>query len=412
MIKVLYSFQGILIAHVFFNVPVVLQIVGSSWDKISQKYSNAARMLGCSSFVSFWKIDLPLLLPAISSAFILIFILCINSFVIVWVLGGNKNQIIETLVYELATIHLDYQAILPLIWFQIILGILITGIFYRCQVHLVAQEPTSNKSIFTYWKQNKILGTLAIGWLLLVLISVLGPLFSLVLDSFKDNSGLTIKWWSYFFKQGWRTIIPIFWRSFQIALGSAGLSFLLLLLVIPFFYSFPKKRKMLEIIFLLPLCISSIVLGLGWFLFYQDYLIQFSFPLILYLIFIHAIIFFPYWLRLFLPSLELLPKSWFQVKKIHNCHWLKFGVLVLIPWFKEPFLKIFCLIMALSFGELNILLMISDYETKTITTEIFSAISAYRFSYASLIGVLFILFFSLLAYFIKIITTNHNLQKQ
>ena len=130
-LKVLYSLKGIIIAHVFFNLPVVLQIVGSTWSRISQKYNKAARLLGCSELKSFWRIDLPLLLPSISSAFILIFILCMNSFAIVWVLGGGKQPIIETLIYELARIHLDYESVLGLVGLQIFLGLAVVGIFYR-----------------------------------------------------------------------------------------------------------------------------------------------------------------------------------------------------------------------------------------------------------------------------------------
>ena len=407
-LKIIYSFKGILIAHLFFNLPVVLQLVGSSWQRISQKYHKAARLMGCNNLSSFWKIDLPLLLPAISSAFILVFLLCMNSFAIVWILGGGKNFIIETLIYQQTKIHLDYQNILGLVWLQIIFGVLISSIFCRYQLAPIAQEPIATISLYRYFLKNKFFGFCIIGWLFLIILSVVAPLLSLLIDSFKDADNFSLKWWIYFFNTGWKTLLPILIRSFIIAFFSAACSLLLLLLVLPIFYAYPKKKKLLEILFLTPLSISSIVLGLGWFLFYQEFLAKSNFELLLYLICIHTILFFPYWLKLFLPTLTLIPKSWFATQKLYGYNFLLFNVKVILPWVSKPFYQVFFLIMALSFGELNILIMIADYELKTMTTEIFAAISAYRFSYASLIGVIFLLFFLLQLQLVYFLTKNNN----
>ncbi len=407
-LRVLYSLKGIIIAHVFFNLPVVLQIVGSTWSRISQKYNKAARLLGCSELKSLYRIDLPILLPAISSAFILIFILCMNSFAIVWVLGGGKNPIIETLIYELARIHLDYEAVLGLVGLQIFLGLVVVGIFYRHSSTKIIAEPFAGQSFVSFFQKNKIKGSLIVFFFCFVAFVVLGPLVSLVIDSFRVADGFSLQWWIFFFQKGWQTLLPVFWTSLQIALGSACLSFVLLLLVAPVFYKYPSKRKWLELLFLTPLSISSITLGLGWFLFYQDFAYQYfwaekKIALVFYAICIHSIIFFPYWLRLLLPSLELIPKNWFMLKRLHAYPPFLFAWKVLLPWIKKPFCRTFLLVLALSFGELNILLLIADTDFKTLTTEIFSAIAAYRFSYASLIGVLFMFFFFVLGFLIHLL---------
>ena len=212
------------IAHVFFNLPVVLQIVGSTWSRISQKYNKAARLLGCSELKSFWRIDLPLLLPAISSAFILIFILCMNSFAIVWILGGGKQPIIETLIYELARIHLDYESVLGLVGLQIFLGLAVVGIFYRHSSARIIAEPFQGKPFKKFLQKKPLKGSLLLLFFSLIAISVLGPLISLVIDSFRVAGGFSLHWWTFFFQKGWQTILPVYCGlALQIALGSATL---------------------------------------------------------------------------------------------------------------------------------------------------------------------------------------------
>ena len=106
----LYSLSGILIAHVFYNFPIAMKIIGDQWERISEQYLQAARSLGAGSIKRFFGITFPLLLPSIGSAFVLIFILCMNSFAIILVLGGGiRYTTIEVLIYQLARIELDFS---------------------------------------------------------------------------------------------------------------------------------------------------------------------------------------------------------------------------------------------------------------------------------------------------------------
>jgi thiamine transport system permease protein len=69
----LYSLSGILIAHVFYNFPLAMKIIADQWENISLKYFQTAHSLGAGNTKCFFTITLPLLLPSISSSFILIF---------------------------------------------------------------------------------------------------------------------------------------------------------------------------------------------------------------------------------------------------------------------------------------------------------------------------------------------------
>ncbi len=66
-VQFLYSLSGILIAHVFYNFPIAMKIIGDQWERISQQYLQAARSLGAGTTKRFLWITLPLLLPSTGS---------------------------------------------------------------------------------------------------------------------------------------------------------------------------------------------------------------------------------------------------------------------------------------------------------------------------------------------------------
>ncbi len=109
-IQFLYSLNGILLGHVFYNFPLAMRLIGDQWERISAKYALAARMLGHSTPHNFFRVTLPLILPSVLGAFALIFLLCLNSFAIILVLGGGvRHTTIEVLIYQLARIDLDFS---------------------------------------------------------------------------------------------------------------------------------------------------------------------------------------------------------------------------------------------------------------------------------------------------------------
>src|SRR5690606_19638773 len=69
-----------LAAHVFFNVAVVVRIVGGFWANLDPRREDAARVLGASRFAAFRTVTLPLLAPALIAAASIIFLFTFTSF--------------------------------------------------------------------------------------------------------------------------------------------------------------------------------------------------------------------------------------------------------------------------------------------------------------------------------------------
>jgi thiamine transport system permease protein len=99
-LKLIYSFAGIIVAHLFYNYALALRIIGDGWGRIGDGYANIAQSLGDSRRWTFLRVTLRLLLPSILSAFALIFIYCFMSFGIVLVFGGIRYATLEVRIYQ------------------------------------------------------------------------------------------------------------------------------------------------------------------------------------------------------------------------------------------------------------------------------------------------------------------------
>jgi thiamine transport system permease protein len=113
-LSVLYSLKGIVLAHAFYNFPVVARIVSAAWERVPGEYAEAARTLGASPAAVFRDVTLPALLPSLLSSACLVFLFCMLSFPVVLVLGGGpKVATIEVEIYRSARITLDTNATPP-----------------------------------------------------------------------------------------------------------------------------------------------------------------------------------------------------------------------------------------------------------------------------------------------------------
>lgn len=142
------SIAAILLAHVFFNVSVIVRTVSTVWARLDRAPIEAARTLGASPFAAFRRVTLPLLTPSIAAASSIVFLLCFTSFGVVLLLGGLRYRTIEVEIYQRVTTFLDLPAAGALALLQLVgiggLMALYAGIQERRsrRLHLVSESRT------------------------------------------------------------------------------------------------------------------------------------------------------------------------------------------------------------------------------------------------------------------------------
>ena len=94
---------AILVAHVLFNLAVVVRTVGAVWDHLPPDLEAAAATLGASPWRAFREVTLPLLRPAILAAASIVFVFTFTSFGVIRVLGDVGTSTIEVEIWRRAT---------------------------------------------------------------------------------------------------------------------------------------------------------------------------------------------------------------------------------------------------------------------------------------------------------------------
>jgi thiamine transport system permease protein len=127
----LYGLGGIVLAHVFFNLPLATRLLFSALQAAPPENHRLAAQLGFAPRDVFRHIDWPVLQPALPRVAALVFLLCASSFVIVLVLGGVEATTLEVAIYQSLRMDFDVSRALALSLIQIILSA--TLVFFAAQ---------------------------------------------------------------------------------------------------------------------------------------------------------------------------------------------------------------------------------------------------------------------------------------
>ncbi|MBM3594761.1 MAG: molybdate ABC transporter permease subunit [Alphaproteobacteria bacterium] len=87
--QLVFTFEGLLIASVIFNLPFAIQPAQRGFEAVGQDLRDAARCCGMSPLRSLWKVELPLAWPGVMTAMVLTFAHTLGEFGIVLMVGGS-----------------------------------------------------------------------------------------------------------------------------------------------------------------------------------------------------------------------------------------------------------------------------------------------------------------------------------
>jgi len=267
-----YTLGAILTAHVFYNYSLVLRIVGTFWANLDPHLADAARMLGANRWRAFRAVTLPLLLPAIGAASVLVFIFCFTSFGVVLILGGPKFATLEVEIYRQAAQFLNLSLAGFLSAVQIALMLLMLLVYVRLQARVSVPVSLTSRGVTQKHPQA------GREWLVLAcaiapITALLLPLVALVERSLNLNGMPSIDFYSQLFQNTRSSVfyvppIEAVRNSVGFALATVALSVVLGLMVAAVLASrdvpFKPILRLFDSVFMLPLGTSAVTLGLGF----------------------------------------------------------------------------------------------------------------------------------------------------
>lgn len=119
----LYGLNGILLAHVFLNLPFAIRVFTFQWQGIPDTAWKMAAQFRLSAWQRFRSLEWPALRGVAPATFGFIFLLCFNSFAVVLALGGGpRATTIEVAIFQALKYHFNPSEALVLAATQLIVA--------------------------------------------------------------------------------------------------------------------------------------------------------------------------------------------------------------------------------------------------------------------------------------------------
>jgi thiamine transport system permease protein len=277
-LSILYSFPAIILAHTFYNFPIIMSLVSSYWEHMDGNCETASYTLGATKAKTFFSITLPRLLPAIISAASLVFLFCFNSFAIILVLGGGpRYTTMEVEIYRQARMLGQTGSAAALSLFSILVTSILLLWYNRTQKRLALSETYRNSNRLIEKKPATLPGKLlALFYTIVSSLFILGPIASVVVRSFMASSSrsgaetFSLKWYRQLLSLERAT--GHMNSALQALSNSLVIAALVALCTVPLALTLcvairkKEKGSLLELLGMMPMTVSSVIIGLGYYL--------------------------------------------------------------------------------------------------------------------------------------------------
>jgi thiamine transport system permease protein len=365
-----------LMAHVFYNYAVVLRLVGGFWSRLPNHLNDAARMLGASGTVIFFRVTLPLLAPAIMAAALLVFVFCFTSFGVVLILGGPGLATVEVEIYRQAVhlYNLPMAAALSLV--QILFTFGLMAIYTRLEKKSAISfipEAAGRCAVFVRSRGDRLLTAL----FFLFTIFLLGaPLLALFTSSILTENGPGLTYYLALFKDTSQSILYV--SPARAMLNSLGYAFAATLLALTLgwlstaFLADPKNRfaGFFDPLFMLPLSTSAVTLGFGFIIALDEPPLNLRTSWVLPVI-AHGLVAMPFVIRSLLPTWRSIPQRLREAAAMLGASPAKVWCAVDWPILSRALMVGAVFAFAISMGEFGATVFIARPQTPTLPLAIF-----------------------------------------
>lgn len=374
----IYGLSGILLAHVFFNMPLAARLLLAGLERLPPEYWRIAASLGMTRGAIFRFIEWPLLrglLPGIAG---LIFMLCATSFTLVLTLGGGPGATtLEVAIYQALRFDFDPPKAVALASLQLAVTAALLALLTR--IPPPDDKATSEEKPIRRMDGDRLSARCSDG-VVLVLAGVFlaAPLIEILVAGLKSDLMKLL-------------LDPLVARALTTSLTIAVPAALLSLLLSWVFINaratldaLRRKTMLTRLLFRLigatsslVLLVPAIVLATGWFLSLRQFgnVAPFAGPVV---VAINAIMALPFTMRVLAPAMDV-----HRHRTARLCESLGvsgFAKWRLIDWpcLKRSLLMALSFAMALSLGDLGAVALFGANALTTLPWLLYSRMGSYR----------------------------------
>ena len=349
----IYGVHGVILAHVFFNLPLAVRLILQGWLSIPAERFRLAASLGAS----FWRLlEAPMLRRTCPGAFAVIFLICLGTFAVALTLGGGpRATTMELAIYQAFRFDFDLGKAATLALMQLALGLGAGFLALRLAppdgFGAGLDRPMANWAGVSM--RQRVVDALVIA---LAAAFLLAPLVSVAL---KGLPGLL-----HMPPEVWTATA----RSLVLALGATALTIGLALTLL---------SRAGEAVALLGISISGLVLGTGYFLLLQPFVRPAAAALPVTLV-VNALMALPFVLRIVRPGMEDARADYGRLAASLGLRGWALWRLVYLPRLRRPLGFAAGLTAALSMGDLGVITLFSDGERATLPLQVYRLMGSYQ----------------------------------
>ncbi len=371
----IYGLHGVVLAHVFFNLPLATRLILMGWQQVPAERFRLAAQMNFGPREMWRVIEAPMLRRAVPPALAVIFAICLSSFAVALTLGGGpRATTVELAIYQAFRFDFDLGRAALLSMVQLLL----VGSAALVALRLSDTDGFGSglDRAVRRWDTNGFrrvsIDSVSV---LLASLFLLLPLSMVIWDGVSGIAKMPV--------QVWEAAVV----SLCIAVVSTCL---MLLLALPIAIAASGRARWLEAVGLLGIAASPLVIGTGLFIIIHPIANPFALALPVTAL-VNAVMALPFALRILIGPVRDVGDNYGRLSAtlgVTGVAWLR---LVLLPRIRGPLGFACGLTAALSMGDLGVIALFADPETATLPLQMYRLMGAYRIEAASGAGLLLLL---------------------
>lgn len=371
----IYSLHGVVLAHVFFNLPLATRLLLQGWQSIPSERFRLADSLGFAPRDVFLQLEWPMLKALVPGTALIVFAICLSSFAVALTLGGGpRATTVELAIYQAFRFDFDLgrAAILSMIQMALVT---VAALAVLRLVQTDGFGRGMDRPVRRWDADATPLRIIDATVLALAALFLLLPLAAVVLRGLPHMLDLP--------PQVWRASAVSVVMSLAASFVTIGWALALAHLAL--------RHPRVEITSLLGMAASPLVIGTGLFLLINPFADPARWALVI-TVMVNALAALPFALRILLPALRDVITNYgpladsLSLTGLARLRWL------ILPRLRRPLGFAAGLSAALSMGDLGVIALFADPERSTLPLVILRLMGAYQMDAAAGAGVLLLAF--------------------
>ena len=374
----IYGLSGILVAHVFFNMPLAARLFVEALETVPADQWRLASQLGMGPWARFRFIEWPALRAALPGVAGLVFMLCITSFTIVLVLGGGPAATtVEVAIYQALRFDFDPARAVALTVVQIAMTVAMVALLGRLGANATTEAnlSVSRRPMDDTGPSARMFDG---GVIVAALLFVAGPMVSVLLSGLGADLARLVG-------------EAIVWRatltSIALAAMSACLACALAVALVMARRALEAGRprealtstleRLLDSGAGFVLVVPPVVIGAGWFILLRNGIDVFAIAPFM-VVAVNAVMAMPFAVRALRPAHDAAAQRHERLCEQLGLAGLNRWRLVDWPVLRRPLATAFAFAMALSLGDLGVIALFGSDAVQTLPYLLLSRMASYR----------------------------------